>query len=61
MVTATRTEGNNEISSFAFKGLQADSKPTGSWEGTIIKNGSSFLELDTQDVKFYDQENQTWV
>lgn len=61
MVTAKRTGGNNEISSFAFKGLQADSKPTGTWEGTIIENGSSFLEIDTQNVKFYDQENQTWV
>ena len=61
MVTATRAEGNNEIATFAFKGMALDSKPTGTWEGTIIKNGSSFLEMDTQEVHFYDAENETWV
>ncbi len=61
MVTATRAEGNNEIATFAFKGMAADSKPTGTWEGTTIKNGSSFLEMDTQEVHFYDAENETWV
>jgi len=61
MVTATRAEGNNEIATFAFKGMAADSKPTGTWEGTTIKNGSSFFEIDTQDVKFYDADTDSWV
>lgn len=61
MVTATRSDGNNGICTFAFKGLQSDEKPTGSWEGTAIKNGSSFFEIDTQDVKFYDADTDSWV
>lgn len=60
MVTATRVEGNNERSTFSFKGLAADTKPIGTWEGAIIENGSSFLEIDTQNVVFFDRENQTW-
>lgn len=60
MVTATRTEGNNEISSFSFKGLSTDTKPTDSWNGTKIQNGSSFMEIDTQELYFYDAENATW-
>lgn len=60
MVTATRTEGNNEISTFSFKGLSTDEKPTGSWKGTIIENGSSFMEIDTQNLVFFDRENQEW-
>lgn len=60
MVTATRVEGNNERSTFAFKGLSSDTKPTGTWNDTIIENGSSFLEIDTQNVVFFDRENQTW-
>lgn len=60
MVTATRVEGNNERSTFSFKGLADDTKPIGTWEGAIIENGSSFLEIDTQNVVFFDRENQTW-
>lgn len=61
MVTATRLDGNNEIATFGFKGLQADTKPTGTWEGTIIRNGSSFFEMDTQEVYFYDGDAKTWL
>ena len=60
MVTGTRTEGNNDISTFSFKGLSTDTKPTGLWKGTKIQNGSSFLEIDTQNLFFYDAENVTW-
>ena len=37
-------------------GLSTDDKTT---DGVL--NGSSFLELDTQQVSFYDQENDTWI
>lgn len=60
MVTATRSDGNNEIATFSFKGLSTDTRPTGKWEDTVIKNGSSFLEIDTQNIQFYDQESQVW-
>lgn len=46
---------------FSFKGLSTDSKPTGEYMGKNIANGSSFFELDTQDIKFYDADSQDWV
>ena len=36
-------------------GLSTDGKPTES-----VLNGSTFFEMDTQDVYFFDQENNTW-
>jgi hypothetical protein len=61
MVTATRSDGNNEISTFNFSGLSSDDKPTGTYNGIIIRNGSTFMELDTQDIYFYDAENSAWL
>ena len=46
---------------FSFKGLSTDSKPTGEYMGKNIANGSSFFELNTQDIKFYDADSQDWV
>lgn len=60
MVTATRAEGNNEIATFSFKGLSTDTRPVGKWEETEIKNGSSYLTIDTHQIEFYDAESQTW-
>lgn len=60
MVTATRLEGSSELAKFSFAGKSTDTKPTGTWEGTTIKNGSSFMEVDTQNVLFYDQESENW-
>lgn len=61
MVTGFRTEGNNDISTFSFKGLSTDTKPTDTWDETEIKNGSSFFEMDTQEVYFYDGDSKTWL
>lgn len=61
MITAFRTDGTDEKGTFEFKGLSSDTKPTGTWDGTEIKNGSSFFEMDTQDVKFYDESSNVWV
>lgn len=44
-----------------FKGLSTDTKPTENYEGIPIRNGSSFLEIDTQDVKFYNGATNTWI
>lgn len=46
---------------FSFKGLSTDSKPIGEYMGKNIANGSSFFELNTQDIKFYDAASQSWV
>ena len=43
-----------------FRGLEGDDKPT-SISGATIENGSSFLEMDTGKIYYYDLENTTWV
>ena len=43
-----------------FNGLSTDTKPTGSYEGSEIANGSTFMELDTHKVAFYDEEGEAW-
>ena len=60
MITAFRSEGDNSLSTFTFKGLSSDTKPTEEWAGIKIKNGSSFLEIDTHNIKFFDAESKTW-
>lgn len=61
MITAFRTTGTDEKGQFEFKGLSTDTKPTGTYNDTVIENGSSFFIMDTQDVKFYDEATETWV
>lgn len=61
MVTATRTDGNNVIATFSFKGRSTDTRPVDTWNGTKIQNGSSYLTIDTHKVEFYDAESQTWI
>lgn len=43
-----------------FRGLSDDTKPT-SISGATIENGSSFLEMDTGKIYYYDLENTQWV
>lgn len=57
MVTLTK---NTQENTFSFKGLSTDTKPTEVFQGLEIPNGSSFLEIDTQVMVFYDAENKTW-
>lgn len=57
MVTFTKNTQENILS---FKGLSSDTKPVETFQGLEIPNGSSFLEIDTQNMFFYDAENKTW-
>ena len=41
-------------------GLSGDIKPTVTFNGVKIENGSSFLEMDTSKVYLYDAENDEW-
>ena len=61
MITAFRTGGTIEKGTFEFMGLSTDSKPTGTYEGTELMNGSSFFEMDNQSVKFYDESAESWI
>ena len=57
----TNDIGYQNAIKLALNGLSTDSKPTGTYEGKSIANGSTFFEMDTQAVKFYDADNDIWV
>lgn len=61
MITAVRTGGTDVKGTFEFKGLSTDTKPTDTYGNTEIMNGSTFFEMDTQSVSFYDADSNTWV
>ena len=61
MVTYDIVSIHNGKHKFAFSGLSSDVKPTGTHETMTIANGSTFFELDTFNVKAYDEENQKWL
>lgn len=42
-----------------LRGLSTDTKPT-EINNKIIDNGSTFVEIDTGKIYFYDLENQEW-
>lgn len=46
---------------YSFKGLSTDTKPTGSYNNFNIANGSTFFEMDTQEVYFYDGDTDSWL
>lgn len=41
---------------FQFAGLSTDEKPT----GDSVQNGSSYIEMDTGTLYFYDAANEEW-
>ena len=51
---------NPKRAKFSFKGLTTDEKPVGSYKGSAIANGSTYLEMDTHTIYFYDEEGQKW-
>lgn len=58
MVTLSMDNTSNELS---FKGLSTDTKPTETWKSQKITNGSTFFEMDTQEVFFYDEDQDDWL
>lgn len=57
----TNEIGNNNATKFALTGLSTDTKPTVTFDGKKIANGSSFFEMDTQEVMFYDADSDAWI
>lgn len=57
MVTVDKNTQSDKLS---LSGLSTDTKPTQTFNGLKITNGSSFMEIDTQNVYFYDEENHIW-
>ena len=62
MITIKNIEPNDidGTAVFELRGKSTDTKPTGSFGGYIIGNGSSFFEIDTFDLFMFDGEAQTW-
>lgn len=60
MVTETNASKTNNDYAFDFMGLSTDTKPTLE-EYPNMKNGSTFLEMDTKQCFFWDAENSDWV
>lgn len=60
MVTLDKMGGQSVNKSCEFVGLSTDTKPVES-DTVEIPNGSSFFELDTLEVRFYDKGNKTWI
>lgn len=54
---------DTDLKTFKYElvGLSTDVKPTSTYDGKAIANGSTFFEMDTQNVKFYDEANNVWV
>ena len=55
-----RAQKENDFE-FGFKGLSTDTKPTVAHNNMPIANGSTFFEMDTQQVFFYDGDTSDWL
>ena len=64
MISIYKKENNEftnegEIISAELRGLSTDEKPT-EIDDKKINNGSTFIEIDTGKIFFYDAENEEW-
>lgn len=61
MISEWRVENHSTKSDdIELRGKSTDTKPT-EWNGKTIGNGSSFFEIDTQTVYFFDADTGSWV
>lgn len=58
MITVNKSDANAPLS---FFGLSTDTKPTENYGSLKIVNASTFFEMDTQNVYFYDGDSDTWL
>lgn len=58
----TKIKGNDRYILVELRGLSTDTKPTVYDEeiDSYIDNGSTFIEIDTGKIYFYDLENEQW-
>jgi len=61
MITVKNFVGTALGGRFELVGKSSDEKPTDMFLGMAIDNGSSFFEMDTQEVKFFDLDAHTWI
>lgn len=61
MITIENQTNRNGKIEFELRGLSGDEKPTTTFGGAKIANGSIFLEMDTQQLYFYDEASHEWL
>lgn len=61
MVSVTSYNGKAVTGLLEIVGLSSDNKPIKTVDNYYIMNGSTFLEMDTGIVYFYDEEAQQWI
>ena len=61
MVSVTSYNGKAVTGLLEIVGLSSDNKPIKTVDNYYIMNGSTFLEMDTGMVYFYDEEAQQWT
>ena len=60
-VTINRVGGTDIERSAEFYGKSTDTKPTVDANGRPLVNGSTYIEMDTSEVYFYDVDTQSWL
>ena len=45
---------------YEFIGKSTDTKPTATYNHRIIENGSIFVEMDTGNIYFFDEDLHAW-
>ena len=60
MVTYSSPIATSSKTQYDFEGLSTDTKPTAT-DFPDMGNGSSFLEMDTKVLFFYDENSDNWV
>lgn len=61
MITVKNFVGTAFGGRFELVGKSSDTKPTDKLMGMAIDNGSTFFEMDTQQVKSFDLDTHTWI
>ena len=60
MITYTGNSKTETNSRYDFEGLSTDTKPTIA-DFPKMQNGSSFFEMDTKKIYFYNADSDQWV
>ena len=61
MITVKNFVGTALGGRFELVGKASDTKPTEECMGMAIDNGSTFFEMDTQEVKSFDLDTHSWI
>ena len=60
MITATK-RNDAVIAPLELTGMSTDQKPTKEFESYPIVNGSSFFEMDSGEMYWFDGDKKTWI